>query len=91
MAFDQVEPIGREGELLGLLCYLTAIAGQVVKPRGGDWTIEDFYPAMRPEKRAQAPEELEATIRGYFGMARACAERGRSNGVNRKPGGERAR
>lgn len=89
MAFDQVEPIGREGELLGLLCYLTAVAGELKKPRGGDWSIEDFYPAIRPEKRVTAPEELEATIRGYFGMARACA--GQSNGNNRQHGGKRQR
>jgi len=97
-ASNQVEPIGREVELLGLLTYITAVVGQV-KPRGGgEWSLYDFWPAERPPSAGQTLEEATAILQTFFGLARRIARKqepapakGQSHGDARKPGRRRPR
>lgn len=66
LAFDRVEPLGRDWLQAGVICATVAnlLQGIFGGKRKRAWTAEDFMPLVKAAaKKKQTPQEMEAVFR----------------------------
>lgn len=75
MAFDQIEPIGKQGDDVrtALICH-TIATGSLKKKDGDAFALNDFLLDWSGERAAKAvsPETLMAKFDKYFSMLAAA-------------------